>query len=103
MSTAIGPLLDGLLVQLGGKDFGWRLVFYVNLPIGLLQTFQRVGSAIAVAVVLAQLSDRLASSNGDAAEGCSTALHTTTGLIVVALVLGLADLGRRRLTPEPRR
>ncbi len=66
---------------------------------GLLQTFQRVGSAIGVAVVLAQFFDRLASSNGDAAEAFSTALHTTIGLIVVALVLGLADLGRRRLTP----
>ena len=35
VSTAIGPLLGGLLVQLGGTDFGWRLVFYVNLPVGL--------------------------------------------------------------------
>ena len=35
MSTAIGPLLGGLLVNLGGPDFGWRLVFYVNVPIGI--------------------------------------------------------------------
>lgn len=35
ISTAIGPLLGGLLVQLGGPDLGWRLVFYVNLPVGL--------------------------------------------------------------------
>ena len=34
ISTAIGPLLGGLLVQLGGAENGWRLVFYVNLPIG---------------------------------------------------------------------
>ena len=34
ISTAIGPLLGGLLVQLGGPDLGWRLVFYVNVPIG---------------------------------------------------------------------
>ncbi len=34
ISTAIGPLLGGLLVNLGGPDFGWRLVFYVNVPIG---------------------------------------------------------------------
>ncbi|MCW2826758.1 MAG: transporter [Marmoricola sp.] len=69
---------------------------------GLLQTFQRVGSAIGVAVVLAQFFDRLASSRGDAAEAFSAALHTTIGLIVLALALGLVDLGRRRLTPEPR-
>jgi len=35
LSTAIGPVLGGLLVQVGGTDFGWRLVFYVNLPIGI--------------------------------------------------------------------
>ncbi|SDU80015.1 drug resistance transporter, EmrB/QacA subfamily [Microlunatus sagamiharensis] len=35
LSTAAGPLLGGLLVQLGGPDFGWRLVFYVNVPIGI--------------------------------------------------------------------
>ena len=34
ISTAIGPLLGGLLVNLGGPELGWRLVFYVNVPIG---------------------------------------------------------------------
>ena len=63
---------------------------------GLLQTFQRVGSAIGVAVVLAQFFDRVASSRGDSAEAFSTALHTTIGLIGAALLLGLADLWRRR-------
>ena len=63
---------------------------------GLLQTFQRVGSAIGVAVVLAQFFDGLISSHGDSAEAFSVALHTTIGLIVAALLLGLADLRRRR-------
>lgn len=36
VSTAVGPLLGGLLVNLGGPDLGWRLVFYVNVPIGLV-------------------------------------------------------------------
>jgi len=36
ISTAVGPLLGGLLVNLGGPDLGWRLVFYVNVPIGLI-------------------------------------------------------------------
>ena len=36
ISTAVGPLLGGLLVNLGGPDLGWRLVFYVNVPIGLV-------------------------------------------------------------------
>ena len=36
LSTAVGPLLGGLLIQGIGIDEGWRYVFYVNLPIGLL-------------------------------------------------------------------
>ncbi|MDP9870073.1 MULTISPECIES: MFS transporter [Streptosporangium] len=36
ISTAIGPLLGGLLIHLGGGHDGWRLVFYVNVPIGVL-------------------------------------------------------------------
>jgi predicted MFS family arabinose efflux permease len=70
---------------------------------GLLQTFQRVGSAIGVAVVLAQFFDRLATSHGDSAEAFTVALHTTIGLIVAALVLGLADLRRRREHSQQRR
>ena len=63
---------------------------------GLLQTVQRVGSAIGVAVVLAQFFDRLGATRGDYAEALSSSLHTTIGLIVVALVLGVLDLARRR-------
>lgn len=36
VSTAIGPLLGGLLIQAFGADEGWRYVFFVNLPIGLV-------------------------------------------------------------------
>lgn len=35
-SVAIGPVLGGLLIQLGGTDIGWRLTFLINVPIGLL-------------------------------------------------------------------
>ncbi|MFF4650697.1 MFS transporter [Streptomyces sp. NPDC001380] len=35
VSTAIGPLLGGLLIQAFGVQEGWRWVFYVNLPIGV--------------------------------------------------------------------
>ena len=63
---------------------------------GLLQTAQRVGSAIGVAVVLAEFFDRLSASHGDFTSAFSTALHTTVGLILAALLLGLVDLARRR-------
>ncbi|WP_050526094.1 MFS transporter [Pseudorhodobacter aquimaris] len=36
LSVAIGPVLGGLLIELGGADLGWRLTFLVNVPIGVL-------------------------------------------------------------------
>ncbi len=36
LSVAIGPVLGGLLIELGGPELGWRLTFLVNVPIGLL-------------------------------------------------------------------
>ncbi|GAA4347992.1 MFS transporter [Angustibacter luteus] len=34
-ATAVGPLVGGLLIGIGGPDLGWRLVFFINVPIGL--------------------------------------------------------------------
>jgi len=34
--TALGPLLGGLLIEWAGSADGWRSIFYVNLPFGLL-------------------------------------------------------------------
>jgi EmrB/QacA subfamily drug resistance transporter len=35
VGTAIGPLVGGALIALGGPHVGWRLVFFVNIPIGV--------------------------------------------------------------------
>lgn len=35
-SVAIGPVMGGFLIQLGGPDLGWRLTFLVNVPIGVI-------------------------------------------------------------------
>ncbi|MEB0004069.1 MFS transporter [Cryobacterium sp. 10S3] len=35
VSTALGPILGGLIIQAFGDENGWRLVFWVNLPIGV--------------------------------------------------------------------
>jgi EmrB/QacA subfamily drug resistance transporter len=36
VGTAIGPLVGGALIAIGGPNLGWRLVFFVNIPIGIL-------------------------------------------------------------------
>jgi EmrB/QacA subfamily drug resistance transporter len=36
LGTAIGPLVGGALIALGGPTLGWRLVFFVNIPVGLV-------------------------------------------------------------------
>ncbi|MFC9242620.1 MFS transporter [Streptomyces sp. NPDC057136] len=36
ISTAVGPLLGGLLIEVAGAAEGWRWVFYVNLPLGIV-------------------------------------------------------------------
>ncbi len=35
LATICGPLVGGLLIQWDLFDWGWRLIFFVNLPIGL--------------------------------------------------------------------
>ncbi|MFD0970509.1 MFS transporter [Plantactinospora endophytica] len=35
ISTGVGPLLGGALIELGGQHLGWRLVFFVNVPVGI--------------------------------------------------------------------
>ena len=35
LSTAVGPIVGGLILQAFGADTGWRWVFFVNLPIAV--------------------------------------------------------------------
>jgi EmrB/QacA subfamily drug resistance transporter len=39
LGTAVGPLVGGALIALGGPGLGWRLVFFLNIPIGILVMF----------------------------------------------------------------
>ncbi|HET8957876.1 MAG TPA: MFS transporter [Microcella sp.] len=36
LSTAFGPTLGGLFVSLAGDDLGWRLIFWMNVPLVML-------------------------------------------------------------------
>ncbi|MBN9606547.1 MAG: MFS transporter [Actinomycetales bacterium] len=55
VSTALGPIVGGLLIQAFGEGEGWRSIFLVNLPLGVL-------AIVAAALVLRRggESDRLA-------------------------------------------
>lgn len=35
VAVAIGPVLGGLLIDLGGPELGWRSTFLVNVPVGI--------------------------------------------------------------------
>ena len=43
-STALGPLVGGLLIEALGETDGWRSIFFVNLPFGVI--------AVAAAILL---------------------------------------------------
>ncbi|MBO0871516.1 MAG: MFS transporter, partial [Micromonosporaceae bacterium] len=36
VSTAVGPLLGGALIEAFGAHEGWRWVFYINVPVGIV-------------------------------------------------------------------
>lgn len=39
VSTAVGPTLCGVLIALGGTNDGWRLLFWFNVPLGVIAFF----------------------------------------------------------------
>jgi EmrB/QacA subfamily drug resistance transporter len=52
VSSALGPIVGGLIIQGFGNENGWRLIFGVNLPIGIV--------ALILAVVLVPGRQKLA-------------------------------------------
>ena len=50
VSSALGPIVGGLIIEAFGEESGWRLVFGVNLPIG-------IAAVIAAAILLPNGSD----------------------------------------------
>jgi MFS family permease len=84
VSTAVGPLVGGLIIGLLGAEAGWRWIFFVNLPIAV------------VAVVLAM---RWLPAPHRRAEGTRLDLDPVgvaiLGLGVAALLLPLVESGHR--------
>jgi EmrB/QacA subfamily drug resistance transporter len=73
VSTALGPIIGGLIIEAFGEESGWRLVFGVNLPIGIV-------ALIAAAILLPNGADV------KAAKGAKS------GIDVIGLVLLSAAL-----------
>jgi EmrB/QacA subfamily drug resistance transporter len=77
ISTAVGPVAGGLILALAGGPDGWRWIFFVNLPIGLV--------ALALA---ARLIPRSGSGRRGHLDGTGAAL---LGGGVLALLLPLVE------------
>ena len=67
VSTALGPIIGGLIIEAFGEESGWRLVFGVNLPIGIV-------ALIAAAILLPNGADVTAAKGAKSAlQGCGSA------------------------------
>ena len=58
VASAIGPILGGVLIALFGRDNGWRYIFGINVPIGL----------VAMVLIWRWVPGRIACAGGTAAE-----------------------------------
>jgi MFS family permease len=67
----------------------------------VLQTGQRIGTAIGIAVVGAVFFNRLAATGNDWSSALRTALLVTIGLVLVALTAALADVSAARRAVRP--
>lgn len=109
LGLALGPTIGGLLIALGG----WRLIFFVNVPVGIVGTvmawfliprsrhlqdrvpFDWLGLGLFVPAVAALLS---AVSFGNSAGWTSPAIIS---LFFLAVALGAAFIRRERRTSDP--
>ncbi|WP_367128058.1 MFS transporter [Saccharothrix sp. HUAS TT1] len=81
ISTAVGPVVGGLILAVAGEDEGWRWIFYVNVPIGV------------VALVLAaRLLPKARGGRRGQLDLVGAAL-LGTGVLAVMLPLVLAEAG----------
>ncbi|MDF1479676.1 MFS transporter [Leifsonia sp. H3M29-4] len=73
VSSALGPIVGGVLIEVFGNEHGWRTIFFVNLPIGLI-------GVVAAMLVLPRLAA------GDKVSSDLVGLALLTGSLVALLV-----------------
>ncbi len=78
VSSALGPLIGGLLIEAFGDTNGWRLVFFVNAPIGIV--------ALVAAVILLPAGSESHGRPGGGVDGLGLAL-LSGGLIAILVPL----------------
>ncbi len=76
VSTALGPIIGGLLIQAFGNTNGWRFIFGVNLPIGIV--------ALVLAVALVPGRKRLAEITSNAPANAAGGGFDLVGLVLLA-------------------
>jgi len=78
LGLSLGPVLGGLLTQ----EFGWRSIFFINLPLGI----------IIIAFVLAMLKGEWAEARGERFDLFGAAFY---GLALIGIMLGFSRLPQR--------
>jgi MFS family permease len=89
ISTALGPIVGGLIIQAFGNENGWRLVFWVNAPIGVI-------GLIAAAILLpnrAQLNETADAASGGRAQARGGAGGAPAGTAPAAAKAGIDWIG----------
>ena len=84
VSSASGPVLGGLILALVGEDQGWRWLFWVNVPIGV----------VAVAAVLALVPGRDPATIGDSRARIDVRGALLLGGTVIFLLYPLVSIER---------
>ncbi len=89
VSSALGPVLGGLIITIAGGDDGWRWIFWVNVPVGV------VAFAAVLAIVPADLSSEDSAGKG-ARDGRRPRLDPVgavlLGLLVLCVIYPLVSL-----------
>jgi EmrB/QacA subfamily drug resistance transporter len=88
LSAATGPVLGGLILQVFGEETGWRYVFFVNVPIGLV--------AMVLALRLLPRAERGEATVRSQIDGVGAAL---LGVAVLAVLLPVVEAMGDPATP----